>query len=76
MNSTAIRITEPELGSQSRSNPATRLDAKALAAVEAEVMPLAITVKVIRKVTKWISKARCTNAAAPPACGYLVTSSR
>lgn len=62
--------------SQPRCSPSARLDANALAAVEAEVIPEAITVKVTRKVRKWMSKARCTNEAAPPARGYLVTISR
>ena len=50
--------------------------AKALAAVDAEVMPEHITAKATMKVTKWMPKALCVYSAAPAARGYLVTSSR
>ena len=50
--------------------------AKALAAVDAEVMPEHITAKATMKVRKWMPKALWMKVAAPPACGYFVTSSR
>ena len=53
-----------------------KLAANAREAVDAEVMPEHITAKAMRKVTKWMPKARCAYSAAPAARGYLVTSSR
>ena len=60
----------------SRPKPSARLAAKALDAVEAEVMPEHITVNATRNVKKWMPNALCVYSAAPAACGYLVTSSR
>jgi hypothetical protein len=45
--------------SRPRPNPVDRLAAKALEAVDAEVMPEHITAKATRNVTKWMPKALC-----------------
>ena len=45
--------------SKPRSKPSLRKPAKALDAVEAEVMPEHMTVNATRKVTKWMPKALC-----------------
>src|SRR6478752_2872992 len=67
--------TMPQLPSSS-PKPSTMFEAKALDAVEAEVIPEHMTTKSTRNVKKWIPKALCVYSAAPAACGYLVTSSR
>ena len=59
-----------------RPKPDEKLAAKALDAVEAEVIPEHITAKATMKVTKWMPKALWVYRAAPAALGYLVTSSR
>ena len=41
----------------------------------ADATPEDMTAKAIRNVTSGRLKALCTNSAAPPACGYLDTSS-
>ena len=64
------------LFSPSSPKPSARLAAKALEAVDAEVMPEHMTVNATRKVTKWMPNALCVYSAAPAALGYLVTSSR
>ena len=82
MKSRARSRISPGLGSAAASPPrstaanAARLAAKARDAVEADVMPEAITVKQTRKVTKCSPNALWVYSAAPAACGYLVTSSR
>ena len=57
-------------------NPLARFEAKALDAVDAEVIPEHITVNAMMKVRKWMPNALCVYRAAPAACGYFVTSSR
>ena len=85
MNPNARTVVRPSLNSDaippSQSarmtfTIASRLAAKAREAVAADVMPEHITVKQTRNVTKCTPNALCTYSAAPPAFGYLVTSSR
>ena len=53
----SIRPVPPT--SRPRSKPSLRKPAKALLAVDAEVMPEHITVKATRNVTKWMPNALC-----------------
>ena len=63
-------------GSPSAGTTRVRFPANARAAEAADVRPEAITAKVTRYVSTCTRNARCAYAAAPPAVGYLVTSSR
>ena len=74
MNASAMTIVMSI--SSGRPKATVRLTANARAAVDADVMPEAITMKHTMNVRKWMPKALCVYSAAPAACGYLVTSSR
>ena len=74
MNTSAMIVTRP--AESSKSKVTAKLAANARDAVDADVIPDAITVKATRNVRKCTPKALWVYKAAPAACGYFVTSSR
>ncbi len=75
MNPSAPIISADPVG-LSTSIAVKKFAANALEALDAEVRPEHITANVSRNVRKWMPNALCVYTAAPPACGYFVTSSR